>query len=295
MERKVFAVVLTAVMLVGAVGAVPVGALSDDSGGLSYAGNDSAPGEQFAGTVSVGEAEVENDVETRAFGHRLQQAENDSERAAIIGAELNETEAELAELREQREALKTAFENGEISEREYRVRTAKLAAQLSGVEEITNKSESAAAGIPAETLAANGVDAERIDELRSNASELRGGEVAEIARNIAGPNAGGSPGERPAEAANRSADGGPDDRKGGSDGDAPGQGSDGTEDGDTAGSTSGDDASTENGTSADGTESSAETGEDGSSSDGGTDGDGSSSAAGTETSSDDQPTETEQY
>lgn len=281
MQRNVFAAVLTVVLLVGAVGAVPVGALSDNGGGLSYAGNDTAPGEQFAGSVSVGEAEVENDVEQRAFGHRLQEAENDSERAAIIAEKLNETEKELAELREQRAALEEAYLNGEISEREYRVRTAKIAATLSGIEGTANKSAAAAAGIPNRTLAANGVDAERIDQLRSNASELRGGEVAEIARNIAGPNAGGSPGERPSEAANRSEAGGPDERGNGSDAGEGGQdsGETGSQGGtDTADGTSdGDGTTTETGTATDGADSSSS----GSSGDG--DGSGTADGDGTDT------------
>lgn len=300
MQSNVFAALL-AVSLVGAVGAVPVGALSDGSGGLSYGGNDTAPGEQFAGSVSVGEAEVENEVDERAFEHRLNRAANDSQRAAIVAAELDETETRLAELREQRAALQTAFENGEISRQEYRVRTAKLAAELSGVEQIANRSESAAAGIPNETLAANGVDAERIDELRSNASDLRGGEVAEIARNVAGPNAGASPGERPPEAGNRSEAGR---SEAGGQGDRGGAGEDaraGTETGSRAdgvnGTANGDTTATENGTAASGTESSpSDAGDAGSGSDaGGSGSDGTTTD--TETggpSGDDATTETEQ-
>lgn len=308
MKRNVCLAALTAVLLVGAVGVVPVGALSDDGGGLSYGGNDTAPGEQFAGSVSVGEAEVENDVEQRAFSHRLNEADNDSERAAVIAAEVTETEERLAELRDQRETLRTAYENGEISEREYRVKTAKLAAQLSGVEAVANRSESAAAGIPNETLGANGVDAARIDQLRSNASDLRGGEVADIARDIAGPNAGGSPGGRPTEAANRSEAGGPDNRAGDSEaGDGQQGGSDGARTGtdnarngtetDAQDGTSGDtgandDTSTESGT--DGSESSA-TEDDSDTAGSGTDGgtiteDDNTSGTETEGSTTDEPT-----
>ncbi|WP_430505946.1 DUF7096 domain-containing protein [Haloparvum sp. PAK95] len=302
MQSNVFAALL-AVLLVGAVGAVPVAALSDGSGGLSYGGNDTAPGEQFAGSVSVGEAEVENDVDERAFEHRLNQAANDSQRASIVAAELNETEARLAELREQRAALKTAFENGEISEREYRVRTAKLAAELSGVEQIANRSASAAAGIPNETLAANGVDAERIDKLRSNASELRGGEVAEIARNVAGPNAGGSPGERPNQAGNRSEAGrsdagGESDRGGTEAGEQAGTES-GSQADDAGGVSDGETTATENGSATSGTESSpSDSGDAGSGTDTGGSSDGSDGTT-TETESGgssgaDTTTETEQ-
>lgn len=278
MQTKAFAMVLTAVLLVGAIGAVPVGALSDDGGGLTYAANDTAPGEQFSGSVSVGEAEIENDVERRAFGHRLANASNDSERAAVIAETLENNEKRLEELRTQRESLKTAYENGDVSKREYRVRTAKLAAQLSGVEGMANKSESAAGNIPDETLAANGVDADRIERLRSNANELRGGEVSEIAQTIAGPNAGGPPGERPEKAANRSEAGGPDERENG--------GSDAAED--RGGSSDG-----ENGTNrADGTDTmnSTETTED---SDAGGSGGSDDSTKGTDTDSGPSGTETE--
>lgn len=283
MQRNVFAALL-AVLLVGAVGAVPVGTLSDGSGGLSYGGNDTAPGTQFAGSVSVGEAEIENDVDERAFEHRLDQAATDSQRAAIIGGELDETETRLTELREQREALKTAFENGEISRQEYRVRTAKLAAELSGVEQIANRSGAAAAGIPNETLAANGVDAERIDRLRSNASELRGGEVADIARNIAGSSAGAAPGERPTEAGNRSEAGGQGDRGGTGESEQAGTET-GSQAGGSYGTSDGDTTATENDTATSGTESSpSDSGDTGSGSDaGGSSSDSDGSTTDTET------------
>lgn len=205
MKRPIIAVLLAVAVLVGAgPGAALAGNAVGQTDGTETDGTETengtvAPGEQFGGSVSVGEAEVEGELDVHAFDRRVEEAPDDDARAAVVANAVNGTTERLAELRERRDELRERHENGTISESEYRVRTARLAAELSTAERVANKSASVAEGIPNETLAANGVDAERIETLRSEARDLRGGEVAEIARGIAGGNAGGSPGSPPAD------------------------------------------------------------------------------------------------
>lgn len=203
--RQTLAVLITVVMAVSVVGAVPIAALASEDGGLNYAveedGDQSspAPGEQLSGSVSVGAAEVEGDVDARSFGHAVAAAETDDERAQIVGERAETVEQRLEALRERLDVLQERRAAGEISQREYRVKTAKLAAELSNVERTANLTTEAAAELPTDVLERNGVDVDRIRTLRENASELRGGEVAEIASGIAGSGAGGAPDDPPGE------------------------------------------------------------------------------------------------
>lgn len=221
MRRTQWAVTVVGLLAVVALlGAGSVGALDDGTESLTYAAaeNDSAtPGEQFAGSVGVGHSEVEGEVDARAFEKRLGAAEDDDERAAVLADQLNRSEQRLNELQEQRAELRDARDAGEISEREYRIRITSLAADVAGVERMANSSVAAAEGIPDETLAANGVDVERIEDLRTNARDLRGGEVSEIARTIAGEGAGGAPNAPPGERGPPADRGPPSDRVGSSD------------------------------------------------------------------------------
>lgn len=203
--RQTLAVLMTVVMAVSVVGAVPIAALASEDGGLNYAveedGDQSspAPGEQLSGSVSVGAAEVEGDVDARSFGHAVAAAETDDERAQIVGERAETVEQRLETLRERLDVLQERRAAGEISQREYRVKTAKLAAELSNVERTANQTTEVAAELPTDVLERNDVDVDRIRTLRENASELRGGEVAEIASGIAGSGAGGAPDDPPGE------------------------------------------------------------------------------------------------
>jgi hypothetical protein len=63
---------------------------------------------------------------------------------------------------------------------------AKLSAETETQRQQLNQSNATAAELPEETLEANGVNATAIRTLMHDANEIRGGDVAEIARSIAG-------------------------------------------------------------------------------------------------------------
>lgn len=152
--------------------------------------NGTDPGAQLAGVVSVGEAELDGELQSRTFGIRVAQAASDGAKADVVGEQLNDSEERLQELQQRRETLKQARENGSMSEGEYRAKIARLHAETKHVERLANETDETAGQIPAETLEERGVNATRITMLSERASELSGAEVAEIARGIAGQNAG---------------------------------------------------------------------------------------------------------
>jgi len=149
------------------------------------------PGAQLAGVVGVGEAEIDAEVDDRAFGIRLAQAETDEARADVVADRLDDVDRRLATLEAARDAMEQARENGSMSEGEYRARAAKLAAESRSAERAANQSADVAAGLPPALLESKGINASAIRMLAERAGGLTGPDVAEIARSIAGENVGG--------------------------------------------------------------------------------------------------------
>ena len=192
--RQQLTVLLTILVVVGTVAAVPAAGLqagtdTQENGTETDArsGNATvAPGERLSGVVGVQQAEIDGEIEARSFGLSVARAARDEARAALVAAEVNETGADIEQLRERREQLREARQNSSISEGQYQARVAELAARAQNTERMANASENASRGLPADLLEANGVNATAIQTLRERASELGGQEVAEIARSIAG-------------------------------------------------------------------------------------------------------------
>jgi len=149
-----------------------------------------APGEQLSGVVSVQDAELEGEVQSRAYGIRVANASGNDSRAAVVAEQLGDIETRLTELEQRRQTLDEARENGSMSEGQYRARVARVAAETQTVERLANQSNAMAQDLPAESLEAKGINATAITTLSERANELSGPEVAEIARSIAGENVG---------------------------------------------------------------------------------------------------------
>ncbi len=230
-------VVVVALLVVGAVGAVaamPAGAtvtdaVGDGIGSVSAAddvadaddsatdddaagedddsddANRTSPGERLAGVVGVQGAEIDGEVDSRAFDRRVGPDRSDEERADAIAERLDRNADRLDEIERRQVELRERRAAGEITEGEFRSRMARLAAETATIDRTTNRSAAAAEGVSREQLEARGVDADRIETLRTRANELSGPEVAAIAREIAGPNVGG-PAGRPDHAGTPASD-----------------------------------------------------------------------------------------
>jgi hypothetical protein len=252
----VAALVLALVVAPVAVAALPAGGNGAAAGSAEA---DVQPGEQFAGAVAVQGAELDGEVEQRTFETKLERANGSRAKAGVVAGEAAALDERLAELRERKQRLDAARENGSISEGRYRAEVAGLAARIAALERRSNRTATVARGLPAEALEAKGVNVSAIERLRGNAANLTGPEVAEIARSIGGRDAGksmpgrgpgaanrtgGPPGEDPPGRSGNGSNGPPDEGPGngssGSPGESPGNGSaPGAGDGDRGGNAGG--------------------------------------------------------
>lgn len=144
-------------------------------------------------------ADTENTVDAELFTKRYEGAENESretlvlERTDDLVERLETLEAERAELRERRDELHPG---------EYRARMTRFTVEIRALEREIDRTERRANETD--------VDADRLEALRTDAANLSGPEVAEIARELGGPDA--VPGRGPPD--DRSGNGPPDDRTG---------------------------------------------------------------------------------
>lgn len=183
---------LAVIPAAAAVGSGPLAQPDEDTAQLNDSAdeNETKPGEQFAGVVGVQKAEIDGEVNARSFGLQVAQAASNESRADLVEERLEKNEARLEALETRQEQLREQREAGDLSEGQYRAQMAQIAVEIQSIERTTNESAAAAEGIPTELLAERGVDTERISTLRTQASELRGPEVREIARGIGGDRAG---------------------------------------------------------------------------------------------------------
>jgi len=190
----------TALLVVGAaapLAAAGVGAdaastgssvvVQEDDAANESEGTETAPGAQLAGVVDVQAAEVEGEIERRAFGLQVAAANSNASKASVVADHVEDLDGRLAELRDRKQELRDARENGSISESRYRAEMAGVAARISTLQRLTNETTETARDIPAGDLAERGVNESDLDRLRAAAGNLSGPEVASIARDVAGP------------------------------------------------------------------------------------------------------------
>ena len=168
------------------------GADTNDDGD---AANDSvAPGEQFGGVVGVGAAEFKGELDRRAFAAAMAEADTDEERAQLIASLIERTEAQIQELEERNASVADQRHRSDLSHGMHNARMATMYAETRSLDRALYHANATAADISEETLEEQGVDVAKLDELRDRAAELGGPNVAETAREIAGPHAGDRPG-----------------------------------------------------------------------------------------------------
>lgn len=201
---------VTVVATIG-VGAATPGATDATAVGTPAAEANATPlGHSIASVMQASAAQAAGTVENGMWAAAYANASNASDRRALVERRYGQLNGTLAELQAERAALQAAFRNGSINRSTYLARLSavvgRLAALGDGIE---------AAG---QRGAEVGVNATRLETLRSQARNLSGGEVSRLARNLSGgPPPGvfddppGRSGERgPGNASNASAaEGGP--------------------------------------------------------------------------------------
>ncbi|PSQ13531.1 hypothetical protein BRC99_03840, partial [Halobacteriales archaeon QS_7_69_60] len=175
--------IVALLVVVGTLVVPAAGVVAQDE---STSNDEVAPGERLSGVVGVQAAELEGEIETRAYEAEIEAAESDDERAERVAERTEQLDERLADLREERAELLEERREGELTEGEYRAEIAALEAETDTVQAQLNETNETAAGLPEETLAANGVDATAIRTLGQEADNLSGAEVSALARSIAG-------------------------------------------------------------------------------------------------------------
>ncbi|MFW6003985.1 MAG: DUF7096 domain-containing protein, partial [Halanaeroarchaeum sp.] len=150
----------------------------------------SSPGAKLAGSIGVGQSEMNGAIEQRAFGHQIAAAATNDSRAQVLKLTQDRTQERLTDLEERKASLDEARENGTISESQYRAQVSVVAAESARIQSMANTTERTAQDVPNETLEANGVNVTALQQLRDRAHDVTGPEVAEIARQIAGNDVG---------------------------------------------------------------------------------------------------------
>jgi len=266
-------------------GPAPTNETGESNGTETVNETEISPGERFSGAIGVQRAEIAGEVESRAFEVGLNRTATPEERADLVAERLNRTEERLAEIEQRQRELRERRDAGELSPGGFAARMAETSARAESVKREANRSAEVAGELPESVRAENGLNEERLGELRQRAGNASGPEVAAIARGVAGNGVGGplaadrrgppedarngsddragpGPGERP-EAGDRGPGEGPPERGNGTDGDAAsGNGAGAVESDDAAGGNGGgavgsDDAAGGNGGDAVGSEDAA--------------------------------------
>lgn len=194
-------VVTVAIIVVVSVAAVPISGLAavgdgrqvgshDGAGTGTNATDDNAsvaPGERLSGVVGVQGAELEGEVDRRAFGISVARAATNNSKANVIAAQFGSVEQRIERLKQRQQNLNQSRENGSVSEGKYRAQVAELGARMRNAERMATETGNASQGLPTGLLESKGINATALRTLKQRASELGGTQVAAIARGIAGP------------------------------------------------------------------------------------------------------------
>jgi hypothetical protein len=148
------------------------------------------PGQRLAGVVGVQGAEIAGEMSERSLATRVSRADSNASKAAVVASDANQIRDRLADLRDRQQRLREAHRSGEISTGEFRARMAVTGAQVRSLRTQIDANAAVSRDLPDGALESSGVDRTELDRLRDDADELRGPEVAEMAREIAGENPG---------------------------------------------------------------------------------------------------------
>lgn len=145
-----------------------------------------SPGAHFAGVIDVQEAEVESELEGRAFGIQVARANSNESKAAVVAEEVDELTRRMEALRDREQSLSEARENGNISQARYRAEMAALAARSAAVERQLDRTEAASRGMPDHVLESNGVNRSEIETIRNESRSVAASDVPGAASDRAG-------------------------------------------------------------------------------------------------------------
>jgi hypothetical protein len=191
MRTRAVTLALLAVASVVAVGAVGTPAPGDARTATPTptpapnASDDAAMGSQVSSFMGATSGEVSATVDDGMWDADYEDA-NGSDRAAAVERRTAQLRERLDELAAEKAAIQAAHENGSIDRGEYRARMSRVVGRLAAL----NRS----IAVVSERANETGANASAVAQLRGQARELGGQEVAAVARGMAGGPPEGVPG-----------------------------------------------------------------------------------------------------
>jgi len=192
MTTRTVVALVAAVVLLGTVApavALPVlespSATTDAAVQTNDTTNENASlGASVSGFMQTSAASAEGEVDDGVFRASFANASNETKRA-MVTQRTAVLEQRLERLRAQRNALLNGSDTLTVAER---AKAARLTTEIGELKQAINTTDDAAAEV--------GVNATRLDRLRTEANELDGPQVAELARGLAGQGDRGPPADR---------------------------------------------------------------------------------------------------
>ncbi|MDQ2050106.1 hypothetical protein RBH26_06370 [Natronolimnohabitans sp. A-GB9] len=189
-------VIIALIAIVGLLGAPLVSGavvgVFDDDPAESTAESNGEPNASVSAHMQASAADTETTVESELFDAQYERADNDSQ-VAMIADRTGDLEDRLDALEAERETLRE--QDDDLHRGEYQSRMATLTVEIRSLEREIEHTERRANH--------HGVDVDGLEELRENAAELDGPDVAAMARGLG---VDGAPGQGPP--ADRGGDGG---------------------------------------------------------------------------------------
>ena len=186
--KPTFVLVVGIVALVGAMGVVA----ADTGQSSPFPHNESddnetgvSPGQELAGAVGAQGASVRGELWNRTLTERLNNATTPAQRAEVVADEVELLNASVEMLNESRENLTEDWEDGELTEGEYRAWLSEFVVHAYAVERRANQTVRAAEDLPTRTREHNDVNVTQIRDLEDRAKELYefDGEIAQEVAN----------------------------------------------------------------------------------------------------------------
>jgi hypothetical protein len=175
------ATLLTLLVLVGTVVVgLPAVAAQETTTEAVATQNDSASGmgTQLTAFLQSNSAAANDTVENGMWKSAYNQS-NETERTQLVTNRAGSLEQRLERLQDRNATLEQRYENGTISEQAYVAQRSQLVAEIEGLQTAINDTDAAAEQA--------GVNDASLEQLKQNASEFSGQQVASVARGIAGP------------------------------------------------------------------------------------------------------------
>jgi hypothetical protein len=178
--KPTFVLLFVVVALVGATGAVAADGGQNQPtwpGENTTSGNNTtttgvSPGQQLAGAVGAQGASLQGDLWNRTLSERLANATTLAERAAVVTDEVESLETYLDVLEAVRGNITEAWDDGELSEGQYRASLSEFVIRARIVELRANQTARAAEDLPMATREVHDINATYVWNLGEQARDL---------------------------------------------------------------------------------------------------------------------------